>query len=407
MRWKERLFFTFLYDFNDELICFKKSLDEPMCYGKIKPMSYYKRIHKTGSKVEKKTSSSNRSTTPSTSRPRYPQGIHNARDYIMHLQRTIGNQAVGQLIKSGWLQRKLNIGPVNDKYEQEADSVADKIVSMNDSQSSSVGTAGNSQNGEKQQISRTPLADSITPLQSSTQPEEKEAQGKLLQKRTTDGTPASSGIESSINAARGEGRSLSPIERSYYEPRFGTSFEGVKIHTDSKAAQLSRSVNARAFTAGQNVFFGAGQYSPNTVQQNNSRASVFRNCKPVYHNTNLSIQRQVKDARKNCSEWRFKKIPKAIAYKEQQEYRYLSHKNTYEPIPDKYTMTPVFKYVWDIHNYKSVRCNHFNMNGKEVNQLIGYYYISSFNGKLIAYKGSQSWEEAYTNEYNRLKKNPK
>ncbi|MES0489834.1 MAG: DUF4157 domain-containing protein [Leptospirales bacterium] len=292
-------------------------------------MSNFQHTHKTGSSAEKKSSSSKTSTTFSSSRPQYPQGIHNnARDYIMHLQRTIGNQAVGRLWRSGALQRKLNIGPANDKYELEADAVADKVVSMNEPQVGS-GVVGNSPPGETQRISRTPLVDSITPLQREAAPEEEEAQGKFLQrkcatcekeeaqakiqrrlvnpaslcpkcrsnsllqmmqrkclpvrvnpmnrqltpptnyhiqKKTTGSTPASSNIESSINAARGGGRSLSQGERSYYEPRFGTSFAGVKIHTDSKAAQLSRSVNARAFTVGREVFFGAGEYSPNTVQ---------------------------------------------------------------------------------------------------------------------------------------------
>ncbi|MES0491493.1 MAG: DUF4157 domain-containing protein [Leptospirales bacterium] len=303
-------------------------------------MSNFQHTHKTGSSAEKKSSSSKTSTTSSSSRPQYPQGIHNARDYIMHLQRTIGNQAVGRLLKSGWLQRKLNIGPANDKYEQEADAVADKVVSMGEPQVGSADSLGNSSLRETQQISRTPLADSITPLQRETAPEEEdvqkasakdeeepqakfiqskcatcekeETQAKLqrrpvnqaslcpkcrsnsplqmmqrkcipvrvnpmnrqltpptnyhIQKKATGSTPASSNIESSIQSSRGGGRSLSAGERSYYEPRFGTSFGGVKIHTDSKAAHLSRSVNARAFTVGRDVFFGAGQYSPNTVQ---------------------------------------------------------------------------------------------------------------------------------------------
>ncbi|MES0491495.1 MAG: DUF4157 domain-containing protein [Leptospirales bacterium] len=302
-----------------------------------------------------KNSSSKTSTNTSPVRTQSPQSIHNRRDYIMHLQRTIGNRAVEHLWKSGWLQRKLNIGPANDKYEQEADAVADKVVSMNEPQVGS-GVVGNSPSGETQQISRTPLADSITPLQRSAQPEEEdvqkapapeeeEAQGKFLQreakpeeeeargkflqskcatcekeeaqakiqrrlvnpaslcskcrsnsplqmmqrkclpvrvnpmnrqyslqqkyftqKKGNGSTPASPNIESSIQSSRGGGRSLSPGERSYYEPRFGTNFAGVKIHTGGQANHLSRSVNARAFTVGNDIFFGSGEYSPNTIQ---------------------------------------------------------------------------------------------------------------------------------------------
>ncbi|MCA9961054.1 MAG: hypothetical protein KC443_18570, partial [Anaerolineales bacterium] len=49
------------------------------------------------------------------------------------LQRTLGNQAVGQLLQIGHphpIQAKLTLGPVNDPYEQEADSVAQQVVSQ-------------------------------------------------------------------------------------------------------------------------------------------------------------------------------------------------------------------------------------------------------------------------------------
>ena len=84
-------------------------------------MSYFPRTHKAGLSAEKKGSSSKTSTNHSSTRSFTTPLNSSARDYIMYLQRTIGNQAVGQLWKSGWLQRKLNIGPANDKYEQESD----------------------------------------------------------------------------------------------------------------------------------------------------------------------------------------------------------------------------------------------------------------------------------------------
>ena len=51
-------------------------------------------------------------------------------DHILYLQRTIGNQAVGRLFKSGLIQAKLKIGQPGDKYEQEADRVADAVMRM-------------------------------------------------------------------------------------------------------------------------------------------------------------------------------------------------------------------------------------------------------------------------------------
>src|SRR5574341_1556134 len=49
---------------------------------------------------------------------------------ILFLQRTIGNQAIQKLIKSGALKTKLKISQPGDKYEQEADRVADAVMRM-------------------------------------------------------------------------------------------------------------------------------------------------------------------------------------------------------------------------------------------------------------------------------------
>jgi hypothetical protein len=60
------------------------------------------------------------------------------------------------------------------------------------------------------------------------------------------------------------GHPLEPSTRSYFENRFGHDFGAVRIHTDSTAARSAQSVNALAYTVGQHVVFGAGQYAHNT-----------------------------------------------------------------------------------------------------------------------------------------------
>ena len=57
-------------------------------------------------------------------------------------------------------------------------------------------------------------------------------------------------------------------KRAFFESRFGTDFSSVKIHADSNANQLARSINAKAFTHGRDVVFGAGQYSLETPEGN-------------------------------------------------------------------------------------------------------------------------------------------
>lgn len=132
-------------------------------------------------------------------------------EQILFLQKTIGNQAVGRLIKSGKLQAKLRIGQPGDIYEQEADKAAEQVMRMH--------------------------------------------QGASVL------TPAS---EENLTAIRGVGQPLSESVRAFFEQRFGQDFSQVRVHTDAKAAELARATNARAFTVGKDVVFRAGQYAPET-----------------------------------------------------------------------------------------------------------------------------------------------
>jgi hypothetical protein len=60
------------------------------------------------------------------------------------------------------------------------------------------------------------------------------------------------------------GQSLDSTVRRFMEPRFGRDFGQVRVHADARAAESAEAVNARAFTTGQDVVFGAGQYQPGT-----------------------------------------------------------------------------------------------------------------------------------------------
>ena len=74
----------------------------------------------------------------------------------------------------------------------------------------------------------------------------------------------SNDLESQINAIKGSGRPLAESDRDYFEPRFGYNFNQVRLHSDAQAAESARAVNAKAYTLGQDVVFGAGQYTPGT-----------------------------------------------------------------------------------------------------------------------------------------------
>ena len=61
------------------------------------------------------------------------------------------------------------------------------------------------------------------------------------------------------SALAGPGARLDPGTRAFMEPRFRQDFSQVRVHSDQTAAEAARVLNARAFTVGDHIFFGAGQ----------------------------------------------------------------------------------------------------------------------------------------------------
>jgi hypothetical protein len=58
------------------------------------------------------------------------------------------------------------------------------------------------------------------------------------------------------------GQPLDQESRSFFEPRFGRDFSRVRVHTDAKADDSAKAVNAKAYTVGQNLVFQDGQFTP-------------------------------------------------------------------------------------------------------------------------------------------------
>ena len=78
------------------------------------------------------------------------------------------------------------------------------------------------------------------------------------------GGGASAPFFQQLEGSKGGGQTLPTGVRQDFESRFGADFSGVRIHDGAGAAQLSRQIQARAFTSGQDIFFGAGEYRPDT-----------------------------------------------------------------------------------------------------------------------------------------------
>lgn len=209
------------------------------------------------------------------------------------------------------LQPKLTIGAPNDKYEQEADRVAEQVV-----QRLSMGSGGQSANGktppsqpnqalqretlpeEEDELQMKPLAEQIQRmdlpeddelqmkplLQREVEPdeedelqmkpdalqrevdpdEEDELQMKpLLQRQGSGAVAASDDLESAIQQSRGGGQPLADSIREPMEQAFGgVDFRGVNVHTDGRSDQLNQSIQAKAFTTGQDIYFRQGAYQP-------------------------------------------------------------------------------------------------------------------------------------------------
>jgi len=89
----------------------------------------------------------------------------------------------------------------------------------------------------------------------------------LQAKREAGRTPSlTSAVESSIVSQRGSGKSLPDSERAFFGSRFDHDFSGVRVHADSQAGILAKTVQARAFTVGRDIFFGQGEYSPGSLE---------------------------------------------------------------------------------------------------------------------------------------------
>ena len=154
------------------------------------------------------------------------------------------------------IQKKVKIGPAGDAFEQEADSLAERLVS-----GSAVSVAGRV--------------------------------GPTVHTKRTNNSSGGGGGESSGVAGLSSGHALPLSLQSTFGPRLGHDLAGVRVHHDAAADRAARSVGARAFTLGRDLVFAHGEYAPDTgagqrllahelvhwVQQGGSATRLQRNLK--------------------------------------------------------------------------------------------------------------------------------
>ena len=153
----------------------------------------------------------------------------------------MGNQTMQRRL----LQAKLTVSQPEDRFERQADRVADAVMRMPaPAAGGAVAVAGPSGDRRVQRLCR-------------------ECDDKMHRK-PAGADPVSSSSLSALMNPRG-GRPLSDATRSFFEPRFGHDFSGVRVHTNAEARDSARAVNALAYTVGRDIVFAAEQYAPDSA----------------------------------------------------------------------------------------------------------------------------------------------
>ena len=159
------------------------------------------------------------------------------------------------------LQPALMVGPANDPFEREAERTADSV--MNSPERAPAALGASSIAASLMRIAQRVIGKGEPPTK-----KDDDERKQHVQKASLDGGRAAetvpAGIEASIGRMSAGGEPLSASTRSFFEPRFGYDFSQVRTHSSAEAAGAAAALGARGFTVGDHIFFGAGQYQPDS-----------------------------------------------------------------------------------------------------------------------------------------------
>ncbi|MFZ4641157.1 MAG: DUF4157 domain-containing protein, partial [Nodosilinea sp.] len=168
--------------------------------------------------------------------PAFPSPTQRSQDWLGFRGLSHDLRAPGA---SSWVQAKLTLGASTSQHEQEADRLASQAV---------------------KQIRR--------PYPSSTQPVRgSQTQGLVHRampapEASAANLPLSPQLETAIAQEEGHGQPIAEGQRRPLEQAFNADFSRVRIHANPRADRLSRSLGAIAFTKGRDIFFKQGAYQP-------------------------------------------------------------------------------------------------------------------------------------------------
>lgn len=207
------------------------------------------------------------------------------------------------------VQAQLTVGQPGDRYEQEADAMADRVVGMSPSNAPAAapaaagagqgfGSVQRSTPKEEEKVQRADIKEEEKvqraemkeedKIQRAAKPEEEEQVQRAEMKEeekvqrapqeeekdkpmlqafapgSGGGTTVGPSMAARINSSRGGGSPLPAPAQQEMSSSFGYDFSTVRIHTDSEAASLSDGLGAQAFTLGREVYFNQGKFNPDT-----------------------------------------------------------------------------------------------------------------------------------------------
>jgi len=240
---------------------------------------------------------------------------------VLGLQNAVGNQGVQRMLSgtgssrpSTFIQAKMVVGAADDAYEQEADRVAHEIVNNPvqrqegpeleeedavmakriqrqegpeleeedavmakriqrqegpelEEEDAVMAKRIQRQEGPELEEEDAVMAKRIQRQEGPELEEEDAVMAKRIQRANTDMSGSfevGEDVESGIASKKGGGSPLPESTRVQMESGFGADFSNVNIHTDREADSLNESVQARAFTTGNDIFFRQGEFNPDS-----------------------------------------------------------------------------------------------------------------------------------------------
>ncbi|HSZ60715.1 MAG TPA: DUF4157 domain-containing protein [Terriglobales bacterium] len=184
------------------------------------------------------------------------------RRQVTVLQRAVGNQALLRMLSHSApiIQTKLTINQPGDRYEQEADRVAEQVMRM--PESAAVPNIRASAKDEVGMQRKCACGGSGGDCSCKGKKEKEEG---LLHRKEQGASPKAAAPAIVHEVLRSPGHRLDTATRAFFEPRLGYDLSQVRIHSDSRAAESARSVNALAYTVGSNIVFAVDRYTPQSA----------------------------------------------------------------------------------------------------------------------------------------------